>query len=232
MKRKLIYFAVLAISAAYAPCFAEGEADIEAPLSGEYADVESFAAEDSIFQRIANLEQEKILMQLEKEKAQLQLDLDRLAAEQMRIAREQENADMRAEEQAAEIERQKLEIEQERQKLDEQKKKMADEAALRATERSASASSSRQDAASAAKGRASSSASDPDSGPIGEKYVVLEIVGSGSQLVATVSNVRTGKQKKLSVGRQLDGYDVRTISVDEGVGLEKDGEFVMLGVGS
>ncbi|MDR1071306.1 MAG: hypothetical protein LBL21_01530 [Rickettsiales bacterium] len=194
----------------------------------DVADVESYDAEGSVFQKIADLEQEKVLMQLEKEKAQLQLDLDRLSAEQTRLARDQENADARAEEQAAEIEKQKIAIEQERQKLDEQKKKLAEEAARRA------ASADSDDEPAPVKKRAP----DADSGErdaaatLADKYSLVEIVGAGNQLVATVENIGNGKQKKISVGKTLDGYAVRSISIDDGVEFEKDGEVLTIGIGS
>ena len=47
--------------------------------------VENYQVEGSLFQQITDLEQEKVLMQLEKERAQLDLDLDRLAAEKIKL---------------------------------------------------------------------------------------------------------------------------------------------------
>jgi membrane protein involved in colicin uptake len=200
-----------------------------AAFAEDVADVESYDAEGSVFQKIADLEQEKVLMQLEKEKAQLQLDLDRLSAEQTRLARDQESADARAEEQAAEIEKQKLAIEQERQKLDEQKKKLAEEAAKRA----ASDDSDDEPAPAKRQAKASASANEQDAGDtLGDKYALVEIVGAGNQLVATVENIGNGKQKKISVGKNLDGYAVRSISIDDGVEFEKDGEVLTIGIGS
>ena len=194
----------------------------------EFADVESYDADTSLFQKIADMEQEKVLMQLEKDKAQLQLDLDRLSAEKARIVREQENADARAEEQAAEIERQKLAIEQERQKLDEQKRKLAEEAAKRAVAKDDDDEKPKNQSAPAPV-----KAEMAEDGPLTDKYILREIVGAGNQLFATVENVGTGKQKKLSVGKTLDGYTVRSISLDDGIEfVNSDAEVVTLGVGS
>lgn len=197
----------------------------------EFADVESYDAEASVFQKIADLEQEKVLMQLEKEKAQLQLDLDRLAAEQSRLARDQEGADMRAAEQSAEIERQKMAIEEERGRLDEQKRKMAEEAAKRAAENDAGGGIG----ADILQARDVAVASAPDESDqpksIADVYFLREIIGAGNQLIATVENLGSGKQKKISVGKTLDGYAVRAISLDDGVELEKDGEITVLNVG-
>ncbi|MDR2269098.1 MAG: hypothetical protein LBD94_02845 [Rickettsiales bacterium] len=218
--KKYLLFAVCAML--FAPAY-----------SDDAVDVESYDAESSVFQKIADLEQEKVLMQLEKEKAQLQLDLDRLAAEQTRLARDQENADMRAEEQAAELEKQKLALEQERQKLEEQKKKLAEEAA-----KTAAAKDEEIDSAGEARGLASALdkfvASQKESGEeksISERYFLREIIGAGNQLFATVEDVVSGKQKKISVGKKLDDYTVKSISIDDGIEFEKDGEITTLNVG-
>ena len=199
-----------------------------AARANEFADVESYDVESSMFQRIADLEQEKVLMQLERDRAQLQLDLDRLAAEKARLAREQDNADMRAEEQAAEIERQRLAIDQERQKLDEQKKKMAEDAARsKAAKEDDDEQPAKKGIAAAAESKESESEK-----TLADRYSLVEIIGAGNQLVATVENIGTGKQRKVSVGRTLDGYSVRSISIDDGVEFEKDGEVVVIGIGS
>ena len=47
--------------------------------------VAAYQVEGSLFQQITELEQEKVLMQLEKERAQLDLELDRLAAEKIKL---------------------------------------------------------------------------------------------------------------------------------------------------
>ncbi len=57
-------------------------------MDGEMEDLSAAAILEyeptgSLFQQITDLEQEKILMQLEKEAAQLDLELDRLAAEKI-----------------------------------------------------------------------------------------------------------------------------------------------------
>ncbi|MDR2770233.1 MAG: type IV pilus biogenesis protein PilP [Rickettsiales bacterium] len=222
MKKLLLFAMGLAVMA---PLHAE-----EAFSEEDFADVESYDAEGSLFQKIADLEQEKVLLMLEKEKAQLQLDLDRLSAEQTRLVREQDTANARAEEQAAEIEKQKLAIEQERAKLEAQKKKAAEEAKIEKTEKIPKAADSKDGDEPAKQGPLTRAAA--DDGSISEKYALIEIVGAGSQLFATIENIETGKQKKLSVGKQLDGFTVRSISIDDGVELEKDGELAVLGVGA
>ena len=47
--------------------------------------VANYNVDGSLFQQITDLEQEKVLMQLEKERAQLDLELDRLAAEKIKL---------------------------------------------------------------------------------------------------------------------------------------------------
>ena len=82
-------------------------------LARSAENVEEYDPAGSMFQMITDLEQEKVLWQLEKEKAQLQLDMDRMATEQMRLKNEmdamQGSGDTQVE--ALELERQKLEIE-------------------------------------------------------------------------------------------------------------------------
>ena len=73
-------------------------------------------------------------------------------------------------------------------------------------------------------------AEEPDN--ISEKYGLLEIIGAGNQLFATLQDSGTGRQKKISVGKTLDGHIVKSISIDDGIELEKDGEIFTIGIGS
>ena len=198
----------------------------------DWAPVWDYDVNGSLFQRIADLEQEKVLMQLERDRAQLQLDLDRLTAEKLRLMREQESADLRAEEQTAELERQRAVLEQERQRLDEQRRRMADEAARFAAEEE-----ERRNNPPAARPMTQVPDEDPRMGGrveagLSESYALIEIIGAGNQLVATLEHLGTGQQRRLSVGRQLNGFTVKSISIDDGVELERDGERVTIGIGS
>ena len=56
--------------------------------------------------------------------------------------------------------------------------------------------------------------------------------GAGSQLQATVQDLANGQNKKLTVGKELDGYKVKSISLDEGVVFVRDGDIQTLNVGS
>ena len=174
--------------------------------------VEEYDPAGSMFQMITDLEQEKVLWQLEKEKAQLQLDMDRMATEQMRLKNEmdamQGSGDTQVE--ALELERQKLEIE--KQKLEAQRKNI-DESGTTPTRTSSVGQSEAE-----------------DTSPIQEKYRLIEIVGAGRQLLATVEDNATGQRKKISVGKDLDGYRIDSVSLDEGVIMSKDGETATLGI--
>ena len=197
----------------------------QARAEDDFVDVELYDAENSVFQKIADLEQEKVLLQLEKERAQLQLDLDRLAAESTRLAREQDNDDAARAAAETEIEKQKLAIEQERAKFEEQKKRAADDAAKKAEPVAAAVAKS-----APAEKESAEPAEEPDN--ISEKYGLLEIIGAGNQLFATLQDSGTGRQKKISVGKTLDGHIVKSISIDDGIELEKDGEIFTISVGA
>jgi type IV pilus biogenesis protein PilP len=187
-----------------------------------YADSEVSAdvynPDGSLFQMIADLEQEKIVLQLEKEKAQLQLDMDRLAAEQARIKNEIDamSGAGNTQAEALELERQRLELEKE--KLESQRKNL--ENPEDAPAKSASAN------------KAARPQVNEEQSSIQEKYRLIEIIGAGRQLFATVEDLASGQRKKISVGKTLDGYRVESVSMDEGVVLSKDGETATLGVRS
>ena len=58
---------------------------------------------------------------------------------------------------------------------------------------------------------------------IADKYRLVNVVGAGNQLQATVEDLSTGQNKRLSVGKVLNGFTVKSISLDEGVVFVKDG---------
>ncbi len=167
----------------------------------------------SVFEKITDLEQKKVLWQLEKENAQMQLEMDRMDAERVRIKNEIDSMDgtKNAQAQELELERQRLEIE--KQKLEVQKKNIA--AAPTPSKRESDKPEPEPE---------------PEVAPIQDKYRLVEIVGAGRQLVATLEDNKTGQRKKVSVGKDLDGYNVDSISLDEGVVLSKEGETQTLGV--
>ena len=177
--------------------------------------VADYQVEGSLFQQITDLEQEKVLMQLEKERAQLDLDLDRLAAEKIKLHMEIDALSGRAETQQQELETQMAKLEAEAARLAREKEALENAAANPAPVQKASVSSSK--------------AEEPDK-KIGEKYKLVNVIGAGAQLQATVADLVTGQNKRISVGKSLDGWTVKSISLDEGVVFAKDGKTQTLNV--
>ncbi|MCL2538268.1 MAG: hypothetical protein FWF34_01195 [Alphaproteobacteria bacterium] len=165
-----------------------------------------------VFRQIADLEQDKVLLQLEKEKAQLMLDLDRMTTEQMRVRNEMDELSGRAE-----ADRRKLEAE--REKLEQER-----EAMRRSAERSAE-----QPAAP----RPEQTKEAPPPTPrmtVTERYRLVDIVGVGNQLQATIEDTKTMQRRRVWAGREIDGFMINSVSLDEGVVFEKDGEIETLGL--
>ena len=50
-----------------------------------------------------------------------------------------------------------------------------------------------------------------------DQYRLVYVIGAGSQLQAKIENLDTGQSKTISVGKVVDGYTVKSISLDEGV---------------
>ena len=159
----------------------------------------------SVFQRIADMEQDKVLMQLEKEREQLQLDLDRLSVERLRMQVEAANLS------GAGGDRER-ELEDERRRL---------EAEKAAFERSKTAPAPVEQ----------QKPQKPETNDISRKYKLAGIVGAGNQLQATVEEVSNGRTRRVWVGRDLDGYEVTGVSLDDGVTLKKGSEIINLGTG-
>ena len=190
--------------------YAADELQVDVDMEDVSAEaVANYDVDGSVFQQITDLEQEKVLMQLEKERAQLDLDLDRLAAEKIKLHMEIDALSGRAETQQQEIETQMAKLEAEAARLEREKEELQ---SIPVT-------------------RVSSAASAPkEENPISKKYKLVNVIGAGSQLQATVADLGTGQNKRISVGRALDGYIVKSISLDEGVVLVKGGETQTLNV--
>ena len=187
-----------------------------APLDAGANAVMEYQVDGSLFQKIADLEQEKVLLQLEKEKSQLQLDLDRLSSEQKKLAMESEAMDSRAEQQKTQLEQDKQNLAAAQAKLEAQKKAM---------EQAGVAIGPKQAAPVAA------APAPENTSPLSERYKLINVMGMGKQLQATVEDLNTGQRKKIWAGKTLDDYTVKSISLDEGVVLLKDGQTQTLGVG-
>ena len=200
--------------------FAEDELMVDVDMEDVSAEaVANYDVNGSVFKQITDLEQEKVLMQLEKEKAQLDLDLDRLAAEKIKLHMEIDALSGRAETQQQEIEVQMAKLEAEAAKLEQEKAELAEKAGAKET-------------SSKSKSVSSSVAvvNEEEESPISKKYKLINVIGAGSQLQATVTDLVTGQNKRISVGKSLDGFVVKSISLDEGVVLVKGGEKQVLNV--
>lgn len=185
------------------PAFA---ADMDEQLSADA--VAAYDVNGSLFQQITDLEQEKVLMQLEKERAQLDLELDRLAAEKIRLHMEIDTLAGRAEEQQAVIDNERAKLEAEAARLERERAMIT----------------------SGAVAPVAAVAAQPKS-DLGQRYQLVEIIGAGAQLQATLRDMTTGQTKKISVGRGIDGYTVKSISLDEGVVFDMDGNIETLNIG-
>lgn len=202
--KKMFLFGLIfcgAISNAFAAVDVVEEIDVDMEEISADA-VAGYDVDGSLFQQITDLEQEKVLMQLEKERAQLDLELDRLAAEKIKLHMEIDTLSGRAEQQQQEIETQKAKLEAEAARIEREK-----ESWLADLEEQKSA-------------KATSVLKTADEEPeidIAKKYRLVNVVGAGAQLQATIEDLNTGQSKRISVGKSLDGLTVKSISLYDGV---------------
>jgi len=183
--------------------FAE-EVEIEDQVAAEA--LNNYSAEGSLFDQITSLEQEKVVMQLEKERAQLDLELERLNAEKMKIQMELETISGRAEQQQQELEAAKAQLEAQTEQLRRQMEQPEEEYVEKPKQKK-----------------------EPTS--VSTKYKLLNVIGVGNQLQATIEEVATGQNKRIAVGKELDGYVVKSISLNDGIIFEKDGVSENLNIG-
>ena len=178
--------------------------DIAAEMEAVSADaVAAYDASGSVFQQITDLEQEKVLMELEKERAQLDLELDRLAAEKIKLHMEIDELSGRAEQQQQELENAQAKLEAEAAKLEREKEALEAQTEELATKKTTSATTNKSD--------------EGKSFDFGDQYRLVNVIGAGAQLQATIENLATGQNRTISVGKVVDGYTVTSISLDEGV---------------
>lgn len=176
--------------------------------------IAGYDVQGSLFQQITDLEQEKILMQLEKERAQLDLELDRLAAEKIKLHMEIDTLSGRAEQQQQEIETQKAKLEAEAVRIEREKEALLAEKAEPVKSVGASTKV------------AATTMSD-----VAKSYKLVNVVGAGNQLQATIADLNSGQTKRISVGKKLDNWTVKSISLDDGVVfVGPDGEVQNLNV--
>ena len=219
MQNKKMFFFFFFFCGAISNAFAAVDVVEEIDVDMEEISADAVAGYDvdgSLFQQITDLEQEKVLMQLEKERAQLDLELDRLAAEKIKLHMEIDTLSGRAEQQQQEIETQKAKLEAEAARIEREK-----ESWLADLEEQKSA-------------KATSVLKTTDEEPeidITKKYRLVNVVGAGAQLQATVEDLNTGQSKRISVGKSLDGLTVKSISLYDGVVfVDKNGDTQNLNV--
>ena len=170
----------------------------------------SYDETGSLFERITSLEQEKVVAQLEKERAQLDLDLERLNAEKIKLQMELDTLSGRAEQQQHELEAAKAQLDIQTEKLKRQMDSL-DEEPVQQTR---------------------SSVAEPKTETnVSKKYKLINVVGVDNQLQATIEEIATGQNKRIAVGKELDGYIVKSISLNDGIIFEKDGETESLNIG-
>ena len=150
-----------------------------------------------------------MVAQLEKERAQLDLDLERLNAEKIKLQMELDTLSGRAEQQQQELEAAKAQLEIQTEKLKRQMDSLDEQ----------------QEVAAAAAPEKKEESS------VSKKYKLVNVVGVGNQLQATLEEVSTGQNRRIAVGKELDGYIVKSISLNEGIVFEKDGTTENLNIG-
>lgn len=173
----------------------------------------NYNTEDSLFKKITDLEQEKVLIQLKKEKAQLELDLERVNSEKKKLNIEMENLVNMEEKQKQDLEQEKERLAQEKASLEEEKQRFV------------SQKNSYSNSNSKAENKVLKRLDD-----ISSIYKLIDIVGVGSELQAKIEDLRTGGQKKVSVGKVVDGFEIKSISLDEGIVFIKNDETQVLNI--
>lgn len=221
MQNKKMFLLGLIFCGAVSSAFAAVDEVVEVDVDMEEVSADVVAGYDvsgSLFQQITDLEQEKVLMQLEKERAQLDLELDRLAAEKIKLHMEIDTLSGRAEQQQQEIETQKAKLEAEAARIEREKESWLADIEEQKTANAMSVPEVAEE--------------EPEI-DITKKYRLVNVVGAGSQLQATVEDLNTGQSKRISVGKSLDGLTVKSISLYDGVVfVDKDGITQNLNVSS
>ena len=186
----------------------ETESEIEDDISVDA--LNNYQVEGSLFEKITTLEQEKVVMQLEKDRAQLDLELERLNAERIKLQMELDTLSGRAEQQQHELEAAKAQLDIQTEKLKRQMEAIDEEDYEPVV----------------AKQPVKKQESD-----VSKRYRLINVVGVGNQLQATIEDVDSGQNKRIAVGKELDGYIVKSISLNDGIVLSKDGDSESVNIG-
>ena len=171
-----------------------------------------YQVEGSLFEKITMLEQDKVVLQLEKERAQLDLELERLNAEKMKLQIELDTLSGRAENQQHELEVAKAQLDAQAEQIKRQRESLDSQDTVVVKE-------------------TVSKPQKQESGSLTSRYKLMNISGVGNQLQATIQEISSGQNKRVSVGKDLDGYIIKSISLNDGIVFEKDGESENLNIG-
>ena len=193
--------------------------------------VANYDVDGSVFQKITDLEQQKVLMELEKERAQLDLDLDRLAAEKIKLQMEMDTLSGRAEQEQQILQNEKAKLEAEAARIEAEKKALI-AAAENETYAAPVVTGSAKKASVAKKKPVVEENQDEDWVDISSLYKLVNVMGAGNQLQATLSDLETGQTKRVTVGKKINGFVVKSISLEDGVVFSKDGEKQNLNISS
>jgi len=236
MQNKIFGLLVAIFAISFAPvAYAQEELDEEIIIteqddSGSAAAVSAYDVNGSLFQQITDLEQEKVLMELEKERAQLDLDLDRLAAEKIKLQMEMDTLSGRAEQEQQILQNEKSKLEAEAARIEQEKRALA--AAAEAEKESNTTNVATTAAAPKKKPVAKKPVKEISEDDISALYKLVNVMGAGNQLQATLSDLETGQTKRVSVGKTINGFTVKSISLEDGVVFVKDGETQNLNISS
>ena len=192
--------------------------------------VADYDVNGTVFQQITDLEQEKVLMQLEKERAQLDLDLDRLAAEKIKLQMEMDTLSGRADQERQILQNEKSKLEAEAARIEQEKRALT--AATESTGYSNVETQTQPKKAQPKKSAPKKVARNVEGDDIASLYKLVNVMGAGNQLQATLSDLETGQTKRVSVGKKIDGFTVKSISLEDGVVFSKDGETQNLNISS
>ena len=176
--------------------------------------INDYEIEGSLFEKITNLEQEKVVLQLEKERAQLDLELERLNAEKIKLQMELDTLSGRAEQQQQELQVAKAQLEAQTEQIKRQREKLDEEEdmVLKTPETT----------------KKQKKTEDSD---IASKYKLINVIGVGNELQATIEETSSGQTRRIAVGKFVDGYIVKSISLNDGIVLDKNGETEILSIG-
>ncbi|MFQ6739244.1 MAG: type IV pilus biogenesis protein PilP [Alphaproteobacteria bacterium] len=196
------------------PLYAQDDMSNLEMLSAE--SVSDYDVAGSVFEQITTLEQEKVLMQLEKERAQLDLELDKLAAEKIKLSMEIDTLSGRAEQQQQEFDNARARLEAEAEKIERERENLSNQIVETKTSYSGVSVNTVQ--------------TDDEKENISDMYKLVNVLGAGSQLQATLADLATGQNKRVSVGKTINGFVVKSISLDDGVVFSKDGKTQTLNI--